>query len=447
MEKLSCDYLVIGCGATAMAFLDELVLGQNTDLKVVVVDRRAKPGGHWVDAYDFVRLHQPAANYGCNSRSLGGGGADLASKYQILAYYELVMADLLATGRVQYYPLCDYKKEGRIVSLVEEGLEYQVEVRKKTVDATWMETQVPSTSTPKYEVGEGVNFIPINGLARLKKSWSTYMVLGAGKTGLDALLFLLDQNISPDRIHWIVSNDCWYWVRDRFVDKSGFFGMLKDQYKGVMDASSIEEIYKNYGKLNIFMKFDEGKEATKFRAATVSKAEMVKLRQITNVIRQGRVEKVTAEQIVFQNGSILPTTRDTLHIDCTAPGTLFHPCKTIFPDKESICLQMVQIPAPTYSGAVIAAMEVMYGDDLEKLNDVCTPLSAPHELRDWFKDWKTHILTAPKIGKALGFRWLLRSRLSGVHMFGWMEFIKLVLFTGQNDERVVEHLDKILTND
>ena len=32
--------------------------------------RRAKPGGHWVDAYEFVRLHQPAAFYGVTSRRL-----------------------------------------------------------------------------------------------------------------------------------------------------------------------------------------------------------------------------------------------------------------------------------------------------------------------------------------------------------------------------------------
>ena len=69
--------------------------------KVIVVDRRAKPGGHWVDAYDFVRLHQPSATYGCNSRPLGSGKADLVSKYQILAYFELVMADMLETG--SYY--------------------------------------------------------------------------------------------------------------------------------------------------------------------------------------------------------------------------------------------------------------------------------------------------------------------------------------------------------
>ena len=86
MTYLTCDYLVVGGGAAGMAFVDELI-HHSKDLTVVMVDRcllnkkytysrylpfhrRAKPGGHWVDAYEFVRLHQPAAYYGVNSRPL-----------------------------------------------------------------------------------------------------------------------------------------------------------------------------------------------------------------------------------------------------------------------------------------------------------------------------------------------------------------------------------------
>jgi len=88
MSCLSCDYLVIGAGASAMAFVDELI-HNSKELTVVMMDKRAKPGGHWNDAYDFVRLHQPAALYGVNSKRLGIGGEDLASKAQILSYYEV----------------------------------------------------------------------------------------------------------------------------------------------------------------------------------------------------------------------------------------------------------------------------------------------------------------------------------------------------------------------
>ena len=43
MSSLTCDYLVIGAGASAMAFVDELV-NSSKKLTVVLVDKRAKPG-------------------------------------------------------------------------------------------------------------------------------------------------------------------------------------------------------------------------------------------------------------------------------------------------------------------------------------------------------------------------------------------------------------------
>ena len=41
------DYLVVGCGATALAFVDALF--HETDATFTIVDRRHAPGGHWND--------------------------------------------------------------------------------------------------------------------------------------------------------------------------------------------------------------------------------------------------------------------------------------------------------------------------------------------------------------------------------------------------------------
>jgi cation diffusion facilitator CzcD-associated flavoprotein CzcO len=56
--RLETDYLVVGAGAMGMAFVDSLV--EHGDADVVMVDRRHRPGGHWLDAYPFVQLHQPS---------------------------------------------------------------------------------------------------------------------------------------------------------------------------------------------------------------------------------------------------------------------------------------------------------------------------------------------------------------------------------------------------
>ena len=128
IKELKCDYLIIGGGATGISFVDEL-LHASRDATAILVDKRDQPGGHWVDAYSFVRLHQPAAWYGVNSKSLGKGGVDLASKSEILAYYENVIEDLKITGRFQYFPQCEYSGDGKFKSLLDETLVYQVKFK------------------------------------------------------------------------------------------------------------------------------------------------------------------------------------------------------------------------------------------------------------------------------------------------------------------------------
>src|ERR1700734_32024 len=68
---METDYLVIGAGALGMGFVDTLL--EHSDAEIVIVDRRHGAGGHWLDSYSFVQLHQPSMNYGVNSTPLGRG--------------------------------------------------------------------------------------------------------------------------------------------------------------------------------------------------------------------------------------------------------------------------------------------------------------------------------------------------------------------------------------
>ena len=64
------DVLIVGAGACGLAFADTL-LSEAPGVTITIVDERAAPGGHWIDAYDFVKTHQPASFYGVNSTQLG----------------------------------------------------------------------------------------------------------------------------------------------------------------------------------------------------------------------------------------------------------------------------------------------------------------------------------------------------------------------------------------
>ena len=215
---MEADYLVIGSGATGMAFVDTLLA--ETDASVVMVDRYHQPGGHWNHAYPFVRLHQASSYYGVNSRQLGGGGIcqsgwnrglfELASSNEVCAYLDQVMQQqLLPTGRIRYFPKCEYDSNGQFHSLLSHE-QYKVSA-SKIVDATFIASEVPSTNPPAYEVREGVNCVPPNGLVDATGEYSNYTVIGSGKTGIDACLFLLQHGVNPDAICWIMPRDAWYY--------------------------------------------------------------------------------------------------------------------------------------------------------------------------------------------------------------------------------------------
>ena len=83
---VNTDYLIVGAGASGLAFADTLLA--EADVEVTVVDRRQAVGGHWLHAYPFVRLHTPSSYYGVNSLALGEDRIDQDGN---AGYYERAM--------------------------------------------------------------------------------------------------------------------------------------------------------------------------------------------------------------------------------------------------------------------------------------------------------------------------------------------------------------------
>jgi hypothetical protein len=242
---LETDYLVVGCGAAGMAFTDALVTDSDAD--VVMVDRRNAPGGHWNDAYPFVRLHQPSAYYGVNSLPLGSEAIDQngpnrgfyerAGAPEICAYYDRVMQQrLLPSGRVRYFPMCDYRGQHRIISRVA-GEEYEVKVRKKIVDGRYLEPCVPASFRPPFEIAPEARCVPINDLARMAEQAEGYVIIGAGKTAIDACLWLLEVGVSPGDIRWIKPREAWLQNR-AFVQGGELVGTLFDGFSLQVEAAA-----------------------------------------------------------------------------------------------------------------------------------------------------------------------------------------------------------------
>ncbi|MFK8029074.1 MAG: NAD(P)/FAD-dependent oxidoreductase [Gammaproteobacteria bacterium] len=386
MEQLKADYLVVGCGAVSMAFVDTML--SESDATFVIVDERHMPGGHWNDAYPFVRLHQPSAFYGVASTPLGSqridqvgsnkGFYELASGPEVLTYFEKVMRErFLTSGRVQYFPMCSSKGERRFYSQLSDK-EYQVDVGRSVVDGTFYRTSIPATHTRKYEVEEGVSCIIPNDLPRRAASHKHFTVLGGGKTGMDALIWLLDNGAEPDSISWVCPRESWLINRSTTQPGQAFFneavGGFAAQLGAMKKATSVEDLFERLEAAGAMFRINESETPTMFHYATISKTEIDQLRRIKNVLRQGRIASVGATEMTTVSGERIATQPETLYIDCTATAVLYDidEAKPVFQDGL-ITLQALRAPLVTFSAAIAAYVEANFETNLEK-NKLCTPV-------------------------------------------------------------------------
>ncbi len=376
IESIETDYLVIGAGAMGMAFIDVL-LKEDRKADVVVVDRHPAPGGHWNDAYPFVTLHQPAAFYGVSSAPLGSGGTDLASLPEIIAYYREAMRGYEGTGRVRFLSMSTYE-DGVVTSILNPDRQTRVRARRRIVDASYYKVQVPSIAKPAYDVDEDVELIPPNGLVRLTDAHDHYVVVGAGKTGIDAALFLMNRGVSPDSMTWIMPNDSWFWDREK-LPPATIMRELVGMQEVAADHDSPDEMFDALEERQIVFRLDPDVRPTKWKCATVSRPELAQLVQLAHVVRLGRVERISRGRIDMVLGRHDVPER-SLFIDCTANGLASKEPRPIFAPGV-LTLQSVFMCQQVFSAALIARLEAARLTDAQR-NRFVTPVPHPEVVGD-----------------------------------------------------------------
>jgi hypothetical protein len=388
------DYLVVGAGASGLAFADALVA--ETEAEVTVIDRRPAPGGHWLDAYPFVRLHIPSAYYGVDSLPLGqdrvddegenAGFYERATGQEVREHFGDAAARLTGTGRVRILVGHEHLGRGpggeRVRDLAT-GAPAELVVRRKVVDARYLEASVPATHTPSFEVSPGARVVPVNELPAAAGSASSYTLLGSGKTAVDACTWLLDNDVAPDRIRWVRPRDAW------FLDRAAFQPL--EQVGGIMEGLSLDaeaaalaadvgDIFERLEASGRVSRIDPSRPATMYRGTMLSARELAAVRQVEDVVRLGRVRRIEADRIVLEHGEV-ETGADVLHVDCTALGLRDAPATPIF-QPGRIVLQQVRQNSPCFNAALIGFVEAHWDDDADK-NRLCPPNPYASGVEDW----------------------------------------------------------------
>jgi len=407
----------VGGGASGLAFADALV-AEAENVEVTVIDRRQAVGGHWLNAYPFVRLHTPSAYYGVNSLALGedrvdrlgenAGYYERATVEEVREHFAEAASRLTGTGRVRILTRHEHLGRGRYGEQLRDldtGAIHEVSVRRRLVDARYLEGSIPATHAVPFDVASGARVVPVNDLPAAAPMASSHVILGSGKTAADACIWLLDNDVEPDRIRWVRPRDAWFYDRRHFqpLEQVGAImeGVSLDAEAGA-GAESIAGLFEQLEASGRLVRIDPSCPATMFRGTMLSPVELDALRQIENVVRLGRVRRIEADRIVLERGEIT-TSPETLHVDCTALGLADAPATPIF-EPGRIVLQQMRHLSPCFNAALIGFVEVHRDDDSEK-NRLCRPNPYPSSIGDWPR-------MVSRTWKAEG-RWLSESDVSG----------------------------------
>lgn len=385
---LEADYLVVGAGAAGMAFTDALV--DHSDASAILVDRRHAVGGHWLDAYPFVRLHQASVFYGVASTRLGGGRIqadgpeaglhERATAPEICAYYGRVLRDrMLPSGRVSFYPGCEYVGDRRFVSRVS-GRRFEVRCRR-VVDASYLAPKIPSQTPAPFGVAEGTHVIAVNDLVRIDAAASQYVVVGAGKTATDAIVWLLANGVDADAICWVRPRDPW--MLNRAVvqpDPAVFVGMAADIMEAAEAATSPDDLFLRMEEAGVMLRVDTAVTPTMAKTPTLAHWELDLLRTIERVVRLGHVRHVEPIRLVLDDGDV-PIERNAVVVHCAAPGLAYPPLVPIW-GPDAITLQPIRTGFPCFGAALTGYVEATIDGDDEK-NRLCPPSPYSNTPTDW----------------------------------------------------------------
>ena len=286
---INTDYLVVGAGASGLAFADALVA--EADVEVTLIDRQARSGRSLAAC---VSVRPPAYSLGVLRRQLaaarrGPHRPDRRERRVLRTGDGRARSAGTSPRRPRgsrrpggsaCSPATSTSGQGATVSSVRDlstGELHDVAVRRKVVDARYLEASIPATHTRPFDVAPGARVVPVNDLPAAAESASSYAVLGSGKTAVGRVHLAADNGVAPDRIRWVRPRDAWFYDRAHFqpLEQVGAImeGISLDAEAGAQ-AANIDDLFERLEASGRLVRIDPSRPATMYRGTMLSAPEL-----------------------------------------------------------------------------------------------------------------------------------------------------------------------------
>ncbi|WP_124712589.1 potassium transporter [Mycolicibacterium nivoides] len=380
----SCDVCIVGAGLCGMNALFVASRYLRPDQKVILIDRRPRVGGMWVDTYPYVRLHQPHPMFtaGDIKWTLGREPSYLATKPEVLDHFAHCLQQIKQRVRVEERFGWEFETADAVGGAVQiacrdaDGQPHTIRadrlikaygVRVTPNDALALSSDlVRSVSPDTCDVRSG----------EISDSDTPVWVIGSGKTAMDTVHALI--TTYPGReVNMVAGSGTFFSSRDRLfptgaqrwwggVELTKMAIEMTRRFDGTNENEVASWFRSVYGTCPT-------PRATNFMAGVLSEAENATIAAGLNEVVMDHLVDVVDNRgsvdLVLRSGDSKPVTTGSWIVNCT--GYLItdeHPYEPYLSGAGSIL--SIQIRSATLHLTSYAAYFATHLMFLGKLNTV-----------------------------------------------------------------------------
>jgi hypothetical protein len=219
----TCDVCIVGAGLAGLNALFVASRYLSRDQKVILVDRRQRVGGMWVDTYPYVRLHQPYGMFtaGNIKWTLGKDRSYLATKHEVLDHFAHCLDVIKQRVQVEEFfgwALESHEEiDGKVRIICRSSDDQRLVIEAKRLIKAYgfrvmpndpleiSSARVRSVSPDSCDMRQG----------EMRASDTPVWIIGGGKTAMDTAYALITEY--PGReVNLVAGSGTYFLSRDRF---------------------------------------------------------------------------------------------------------------------------------------------------------------------------------------------------------------------------------------